>query len=301
MRFLRAACCSVILLMTGVSSRACADERAAPLNPDVRILPALLASDGIRTHLVRSPFQPGETKLRVLLPKLKTPQERVPVLYLLPVEPADQTHYGDPLAEILRLKLHERYHIVCVAPTFAQMPWYADHPRDPLIRQESYFLRVVVPGIEREYPVRKNSAGRWLIGFSKGGWGAVSLLLRHPDTFDRAAAWDVPYTLPHPDRYQMSDIFGTQENFDRYRIPLLVASQADQFRRETRLVLLGYNLFQDHQRELHRQLDSLKIPHLHRDGPRREHRWDSGWLPEAISLLAELPPREAPDRKPRVP
>ena len=41
-----------------------------------------------------------------------------------------------------------------VAPTFSHLPWYADHPTKPEIRQETYFLKVVVPFIDKTYPVR---------------------------------------------------------------------------------------------------------------------------------------------------
>lgn len=296
MKFLKSVCCCTLLL-ADCPSWALADEQRAPAvdaNSEVRISPATTAADGICMHLVRSPFQAGETKIRVLQPGTRKPEERFPVLYLLPVEPGDQSQYGNPLTEIVRLKLHERHRIICVFPTLTRMPWYADHPRDRLIRQESYLLRVVLPTIDREYPVQQNSAGRWLLGFSKGGWGAISLLLRHPETFDRAAGWDVPYTLPYPDRYQMLDIFGTQENFDRHRIPLLAKSQAERLRRDTRLLLLGHNLFLEHQQSFHQQLDALKVPHVYREGPRREHRWDSGWLPDAITLLTGLPRHEPP-------
>ena len=46
--------------------------------------------------------------------------------------------------------------------------------------------------IEQHYPARADRDGRLLVGFSKSGWGAYSLLLRHPDRFGKAAAWDAP-------------------------------------------------------------------------------------------------------------
>lgn len=276
--------CLIAVIFSGTAGGD--DLKSRHGDDSVRISPATICDDGVRAHKVQSPFQPGTTTIRVLAP---SQGRSLAALYFLPVEPAEQSRYGDPLKEVLRLKLRERLKIVCVVPGFAQMPWYADHPTDPQIRQESYFLRVVVPFVEKEYPVDKSRGGRWLIGFSKGGYGAVALLLRHPELFDRAAAWDAPFTLEHPNRYQMADIFGTQQNFDRYRIPQLVTSQGVKLQKEPRLILSGYNLFRDHHTKLHRQLTSQKIPHIYRDGPQREHRWDSDWLEEAVSQLATLP------------
>ena len=92
-----------------------------------------------------------------------------------------------------------------MAPTFSHLPWYADHPTDPDIRQESYLLEVVIPFIEANYPARADRRGRLLLGFSKSGWGAYSLLLRHPDVFGKAAAWDAPLMMSEPGKYGSGD------------------------------------------------------------------------------------------------
>jgi hypothetical protein len=100
-----------------------------------------------------------------------------------------------------------------VAPTFSHLPWYADHPTDKEIRQETYLLRVVLPLVERTYPVQSQLEGRLLIGFSKSGFGAWTLLLRHPEVFGRAAAWDAPLMMDRLGKYGTDGVFGTPENF----------------------------------------------------------------------------------------
>jgi enterochelin esterase-like enzyme len=80
--------------------------------------------------------------------------------------------------------------------------------------------------VERTYPARAAAGGRLLLGFSKSGWGAWTLLLRHPERFAKAAAWDAPLMLDAPGKYGSGPIFGTPENFERYRLTRLVeASQ----------------------------------------------------------------------------
>jgi len=189
--------------------------------------------------------------------------------------------------------LHNKHQLICVYPTFSHLPWYADHPSDPQIRQESYFLRVVLPAIERRYPTLAEPEGRLLVGFSKSGWGAFSLLLRHPEVFGRAAAWDAPLTVERPVPFGMGGIFGDQENFEKYRITRLLEQRADQLARPSRsnqaprLALLGYDNFRQHHVAAHERMDALKIPHIYRDGPKRKHHWQSGWLPEAVGPIAE--------------
>jgi hypothetical protein len=172
-----------------------------------------------------------------------------------------------------------------VAPTFSHQPWYADHPTQPAIRQETYLRKVVLPFVERNYPAQAGAGGRLLLGFSKSGRGAFSLLLRHPGVFGRAAAWDAPWMLDRPNRYGMADIFGTQENFEKYRVTKLLEQRAGDLRMAKRLVLLGYGNFRGHHQKAHKLMLELRIGHEYRDGPARAHEWGSGWLPEAVGLL----------------
>jgi hypothetical protein len=245
--------------------------------PDIR-----RDDNGFRIHTVESPYQAGETEIRVLLPTRLEEGERYPAVYVLPVEPGRASQYGDGLLEVQKHKLHDKYRAIFIAPTFSNWPWYADHPTKPEIRQESHFLKVVVPFVEKAYPA---SEDRLLLGFSKSGWGAWSLLLRHQDAFRRAAAWDAPLMMEDIGKYGTSNILGTQENFERYRPADLLRANAGKFGDAKRLMLTGYGNFREHHQQIHTLLNDLKIPHDYRDGPPRKHDWHSGWVPEAVELL----------------
>ena len=247
---------------------------------------------GFLVHRVDSEYQAGQTEIKVLLPDRMKHDMQYPVMYVLPVEAGNGNRYGQGLLEVKKHDLHNKHGVVCVFPTFYHLPWYADHPTDPRIRQESYFLKVVIPAVEERYPVRRDAGGRWLVGFSKSGWGAFSLLLRHPDMFARAAAWDAPMTMDTPNRYGMKAIVATQENFESYRILSLLTRRAEQLQTGTRLGLFGYGNFRSHHQTAHARMQALKIPHEYRDGPRRKHDWHSGWLPEAVRFLSG-PPEKA--------
>jgi len=253
----------------------------------IRVSAGVRADQGWIEHSAQSPFQAGTTKIHALIPDGPAPSEPYSTLYVLPVEAGDGRRWGDSMQEVQRNDLHNRHRLVCVYPTFSHLPWYADHPQQATIRQESYFLQVVVPFIERTYPVRRDAAGRLLVGFSKSGWGAFSLLLRHPDTFGKAAAWDAPLAMSQPNRYGMEQIFATQENFEPYRITRLLRERAASFQTGNRLVHLGYGNFRDQHLEVEALLQELGLSHVFRDGPPRQHAWDSGWLPEAVQLLME--------------
>ena len=251
------------------------------------IAAAAIGGDGIWSHAVQSPRQRAATEIRFLLPDDFDSTQRYPVLYILPVEAARETRYGDGLVEVKRLGLHNRFQLICVAPTFADLPWYADHPTDDRLQQESYLLRDVVPYVNANYPVTLGSQGRLLVGFSKSGWGAFSLLLRNPQVFGKAAAWDAPLTMQAPDKYGMGPVFGTQANFERYQITRLLAERASELRAESRLFHFGFDNFRDHHEAVEALLTEQNICHVYRDGPKRKHIWDSGWLPEAVEWLVE--------------
>jgi S-formylglutathione hydrolase FrmB len=128
----------------------------------------------------------------VLRPDTFQTGRRYRVLYLLSVDAGDNLQFSNPMAEARRLGFHNRNDLICAYATFSQTSWYADNPLNARMRQESYFVHDVVPLIERRYPVIPLPVGRLLVGFSKSGWGAFTLLLRHPDLFGKAAAWDAP-------------------------------------------------------------------------------------------------------------
>jgi enterochelin esterase-like enzyme len=267
--------------MTTIGIILCAWFAAEPT-----IGPAERDADGVLTHRVESPRQSAPTDVRVLLPSPLDTMKKYPVVYLLPVEPGRETRYGDSLAVARDLDAANKYQVICVAPSFAALPWYADHPTDVKLAQEAYFIHDIVPFIERTYPTISARRGRRLCGFSKSGWGAWSLLLRHPDTFERAASWDAPLLMDAPGKYGSGPIFGTPENFAHYQITKLLDACANDFKNSSRLILLGYGGFTDH-RPIHEQLEKLGVPHVYQDGPKTPHVWSRAWLEPALEALVK--------------
>ncbi|MBI2803759.1 MAG: hypothetical protein HYX68_02090 [Planctomycetes bacterium] len=238
---------------------------------------------GIRTHRIESEYQAGASEIRVLLPDRMEKGKRYPVLYVLPVDAKNSRRWGDGLAEIKKHNLHNKYHVICVEMRFSHMPWYADHPTDAKIRQEAFFLKVVLPFIEKHYPV---SVVRWLLGFSKSGWGAFSLLLRHPDLFAKAVAWDAPLMMAMPNRFGMGEIFGTQANFEKYQLTKLLEMRAKTLGKEPRLAIVGYENFRTQHQQAHTLMKSLGIPHEYRDEKKTPHTWHAGWVADGVKWLA---------------
>ena len=249
-------------------------------------------SKGFLVHQLDSPFQAGETALRVLLPDVIEEGKRYPVLFVLPVHEDGLFRHGDGLEEIQKAGYHNSHGLICVAPSFSSKPWFADNDLNPDKQDESHFLKTVLPFVETKYPVQTTAESRLLVGFSKSGWGAISLLFRHPDVFGRAAAWDTGIRvdtgpIDESDRQQrIAREWGTKENFERYRISSLIKSRGEHLGNEARLFY--YNVEGTRGpggAMIHRLLVEYGVPHRYLYEPKREHRWDSGWLPEAIQFL----------------
>ncbi|MGC3971468.1 MAG: alpha/beta hydrolase-fold protein [Pirellulales bacterium] len=260
------------------------------LRGEVVVSPATRDVDGFLIHRVECEHQAAPTELRVLLPdalanstadKPRSAKNEWPVVYLLPVEAGREKRFGDGIATVAAMDAANRYGAIIVQPTFTALPWYADHPTDRSLAQETYFVDVVVPSIEKLYPTIREPRGRLLVGFSKSGWGAWSLLLRHPEMFGKAASWDAPLMMSWPSKYGSQPIFGTEANFEKYRLTRLLDERADSLRSASaespRLILLGRGNFNDHG-PIHEQLDRLQIPHVYRNGPKTPHAWDKAWL-----------------------
>lgn len=245
---------------------------------------------------VESPYQNGRQEIRVLLPDGYVETKRYRVLYVLPVEPGFQDQFGYGLGTLQRMGAHNLYDIIIVQMGFEKVPWFGDHASDSKIRQASFLTEFVVPFIEDRYSTLASPEGRLLLGFSKSGWGAFSLLLTYPDFFGYAASWDAPLCLSEF-HFGMDKVFGTLPQLERYRPDLLLPKRKAFFRTKTRLVLMGENLWgnmvpvetgRSHTQRAHELLEQEGIKHIYDDSLVAPHRWDSAWLAPVLEALLQI-------------
>lgn len=239
----------------------------------------------IHIHIV-SPYQPDTNDIRILLPEQIPDKQQLDILLVLPVEQKLNSVYGDGLLTLQKQKLHNKLNFICVAPSFSFVPWYGDHPEKDTLKQESFLLQAVLPMLRQEF--QNKELRFFLLGFSKSGWGAMSLLLRHPYLFQAIAVWDAPLTVKHPYHSIMSVIFGSQENFNNYYLKNLLIKERYVFQEKRRIALLGFDCFRAEMYEMHRLLDHLQIPHYYYEGPQTEHNWHSEWTIAAVHYLRDM-------------
>jgi hypothetical protein len=259
--------------------------------------------NGVEYYSVLSAYQGDQpTTLRILEPTNPTPGEPQRFVFLLPVDPGVTglgSEFGDGLEQARILNLHNLYNAVLVAPSFHIEPWYGDHDGDPTRRLESFLVQHVAPFVD-QFAAPGTTPDRWLVGFSKSGFGALSIIFRNPTAFTAAAAWDVPAQFTDMSVYlaEMTANYGTEANFDNYEIPTLVDQSSGPFLASNRLWISGDNsAWTSHMQTLHQQMLAEGIPHTWVEGATRAHHWNSGWLEIAIAGLDSV---SAPNNQPPV-
>ena len=95
------------------------------------------------------------------------------------------------LQVIQSLNLQNQYNLTVIEPSFSINPWYADNPLDANLQEDTFMAMDLQPWVKANLSTT-GSEQHWLIGFSKSGIGAQTLILRHPDKFTLAASWDFP-------------------------------------------------------------------------------------------------------------
>ena len=167
----------------------------------------------------------------------------------------------------------------------------ADHPEDEKSQQEQYLLQVA-DWMAKRYVRSDDPRRHLLLGFSKSGWGAWTLMLRNPERFGRALAWDAPMMMQDHTKYGAKPIFGTLERFREYEVRSLLT--ASRWRKQPaaespRLILTGYGNFRNEHVAMHELLVKSNTPHVYVDGPQRKHTWHTGWVAEGFELLLTQP------------
>ena len=245
-------------------------------------------ANGVARYNVTSPDDGGTQVMRVLAPT--NPAAGVPhnFLFVLPVEAGLSTVYGDGLETLRALDAQDQYNLTIIEPSFGIEPWYADNPNDSSVRYETFLTNDLEPWVTQNL-AETGAEQRWLIGFSKSGIGATDLILKHPDVFTLAAAWDFPADMSAYDQYFGSaSSYGSNDNFlANYRLtPAFIEAHKAPFLAKNRIWIGGYHSFQTDMADFDALLTSEAVMHS-TETPQDDvpHRWDSGWVQIALAAL----------------
>jgi putative tributyrin esterase len=234
----------------------------------------------------RSEILGKQTTTQVLLPSVGAPP--FATLYLLHGLTGDSTTW----LRHSRLEWYVRELPLLVVLPDGYRGFYTDNEQGPA---HGRHVGDELPAfIERNFPAKPVRGARAIGGVSMGGYGAVRVALDHPDRFcsvhshsgpfvrinldqsPREARKD-PILKNHPPAFftELQRVFGRRPDGTRHDLVALVRRARRRRQRLPRILLdCGTEDFLlASNRELHRQLRDLRVPHTYREYPGK-HDWD---------------------------
>ena len=230
--------------------------------------------------------------VRVLTPDHPSTNYQHSFLYALPVEAGlAQSTYGSGLHELQQLDVQNQYNATIIEPIFPIDSWYADNPNDTSIDFETFMATFLPTWVESHFSTT-GTEENLLIGFSKSGYGALDLLLKHPDVFNAAAAWDFPGDMTAYDTFGSSSSadYGTEpisKTTIGWIISLLTLGKG---RSQLRIGsgFLRDHVFQNQVADFDALLTSDGVLHTLGMQTNDAHNWYGGWLSAAVTGLYGL-------------
>jgi serralysin len=231
--------------------------------------------------------------VRVLTPTDPNTAYAHSFLYALPVENGlTGQSLGDGLNELESLNVANQYNTTIIEPIFPMDSWYADNPNDATIDYETFVADILPQWVDSKFSTTGDEQNL-LIGFSKSGYGAVDLLLKHPDVFSAAAAYDFPADMPTYDGFGSStaDDYGTQANFqNNYELDQsFVDTYKAPFTTQDRLWISGGPLYGSQVADFNNLLSSQGVLDTYSTTETGDaHSWTGGWVSSAVTGLFGL-------------
>ena len=247
-------------------------------------------ANGVATYNMTSPIVSGGATepLRVLNPTNPAPGVAHNFLIALPVETGEGTTYGDAMSTLESLNAQNTYNLTIIEPSFSLDPWYADSATDSTEQKETFMTAQLVPWIKANLATT-GSEQVWLLGFSKSGLGAQDLILKHPSVYSLAASWDFPADMTSYGQLGTSPqtAYGTNANYlANYQLTqAFINSYAAPFAAHERIWVGGYYYFDYDVYDYASRLDSAGVVFADETPTQMAHRWDSGWVPDALAAL----------------
>jgi Tryptophan-rich Synechocystis species C-terminal domain/Putative esterase len=234
--------------------------------------------------------------VRVLTPTDPSTDYPHSFLYDLPVEPGlAQSTYGSGLNELENLGVENQYNATIIEPIFPIYSWYADSSTDATVNYETFMADILPQWVDSNFSTT-GTEQNLLVGFSKSGYGALDLELKHPSVFSALAAFDFPADMTSDDEYGGGANYGTQANFqDNYQLTAsFIDAHAAPFTTEDRILISEGPAFTTQVTDFGNLLASEGVMYSSLDQINDAHSWSSGWLSGAIAGLYGLEQKLSP-------
>lgn len=145
----------------------------------------------------------------VIVPERADAGTPVPVVYMLHGFGGDYTTWPGIKPALPEIADREGFAIVC--PDGGRS-WYIDSPQDAGSRYETFFVEELIPFVDGNYPVVAAREGRAVMGLSMGGYGAMTLAIRHKELFGAVGSTSGGLDIrPFPHNWELDRLLGGQD------------------------------------------------------------------------------------------
>jgi putative tributyrin esterase len=254
--------------------------------------PRLTAGVKLRDVTFHSTSLDRDMPYRVILPVNLAPDKELPAVYLLHGGGADYREWTND-SDVARFAEDG---FILVMPE-GDSSYYVDAASRPHDRFEDYIISDLVMDVEHRFPVSSKRSKRAIAGVSMGGFGAITLALRHPDLFAFAGgispaidAPSRPFSMRRIEQWRrFRAIFGSWEGqTQRENDPFLLVRKADPADAPYLFITCGEQegllapnrQFAEELRQLHFQFEFHTM--------RGDHNWNqwNAWIPDLFQRIS---------------
>lgn len=150
---------------------------------------------------IESEYLENNTQILVQKPDNYQPSKNYPLVYMLH---GYSEHFQQWNETTDLQKLANDYQMILVCPE-GFVSYYLNSPKLKDSQYEEFFFQKLVPLIDQKYSIDKQNI--FITGLSMGGYGALSLFIKHPDFFNTAASTSGGLELDYKSLKEISLLF----------------------------------------------------------------------------------------------
>lgn len=203
----------------------------------------------------------------------------LPTVYLLHGYSGD---YSNWISKVPKLREYaDNYQVIIVCPDGSYSSWYLDSPVDNSMKYETYIAKEVPAFIDSAYLTIRNRKARAITGLSMGGYGAIYLALKHPETFGASGSMSGGFDLrSSKNKYDISKRIGDTvkyaANWEQYALVKVV----EKYRPDSLAIIFDCgvsDMFYEDNKKFHQKLLQMKISHdyIERAGGHNWNYWSN--------------------------
>lgn len=166
----------------------------------------VVRSATVDTLAVHSASMDRDVPVVAIIPDGASSGKPCPVIYLLHGYAGSETAWLSIKPSLPAIADREGIAFVCPG---VGNSWYLDSKVREKSLYETFMIRELLPAIEERYPVARDRTGRAITGLSMGGFGAMSLAMKHKNLFGAAGSTSGGLDIrPFPQNWEIPQLLG---------------------------------------------------------------------------------------------